>query len=146
MFTACTGFALGLAARQGKKLLPTLLFGVVGYIGAVMLHALWNGASFIIGGGLGGFIVYYIVLQVPIFALFIWGVVYLRREEARLTRDRLGDYAAAGWFTPQEIDMLATPGGRRSGRAWARTLPGDRSGIKSIFSTFVALRDVSSVG
>ena len=140
MFTACTGFALGLAARQGKKLLPTLLFGVVGYIGAVMLHALWNGASFIIGGGLGGFIVYYIVLQVPIFALFIWGVVYLRREEARLTRDRLGDYAAAGWFTPQEIDMLATPGGRRSGRAWARTLPGDRSGIMKTF-----LRDASAL-
>jgi hypothetical protein len=38
----------------------------------------------------------------------------LRREERRLTAERLGEYAAAGWFTPQEVTMLATPRGRRS--------------------------------
>ena len=44
---------------------------------------------------------------------FILGIIALRREEARLTRTRLGDYAAAGWFTAQEVDMLATGSGRR---------------------------------
>ena len=55
------------------------------------------------------------MLQVPLFVLFIIGVLALRREESRLTRVRLGEYAAAGWFTPQEVDMLATPAGRRTG-------------------------------
>jgi len=134
MFTACTGFALGLAARRGKRLLPTLALAVVGYAGAVALHALWNGATFIVGGGLGGFLGYYFVLQVPIFAVFVGGIIYLRREEARLTRERLGDYAAAGWFSPQEVDMLATPRGRKAGRAWARSLPGDRRGLMKSFT------------
>ncbi|MFL0411914.1 PrsW family intramembrane metalloprotease [Microbacterium paludicola] len=133
MFTACTGFALGLAARRGMKAGPAIGLAAVGYIAAVLLHALWNGASFVVGGGLFEFLGYYFVLQVPIFALFVWGIVMLRREEARLTRERLGDYAAAGWFTPQEVDMLATPAGRRTGRAWAATLPGGRSKLMTTF-------------
>ena len=140
MFTACTGFAIGLAARRGLKALPLIGCAIVGYAAAVALHALWNGASFVISGGLIGFLGYYIVLQVPIFALFVWGVVHLRKEEARLTRERLGDYAVAGWFTPQEIDMLATPRGRRAGRAWAGTLPGGRSKLMVSF-----IRDASAL-
>ena len=63
------------------------------------------------------------------------GVVALRREESRLTRRRLGDYAAAGWFTPQEVDMLATSAGRKAALAWARSLRGDRS---ALMKTFIA--------
>ncbi|WP_345752898.1 PrsW family intramembrane metalloprotease [Microbacterium rhizophilus] len=140
MFTACTGFALGLAARRGLGSGPALGLAAVGYVAAVLLHALWNGASFVVGGGLVGFLGYYVVLQVPIFALFVWGVVMLRREEARLTRERLGDYAAAGWFTPQEVEMLATAAGRRTGRAWAAGLPGDRSRLMTVF-----IRDSASL-
>lgn len=133
MFTACTGFALGLAARRGMKTPSALVFWIVGMIAGILLHALWNGATFVVGGGLDTFLGYYFVLQVPIFALFVWGVVMLRREEARLTRARLGDYAAAGWFTPQEVDMLATPQGRRTGRAWAASLPGGRRRLMTAF-------------
>ncbi len=64
---------------------------------------------------------------------FILGIVALRREEARLTRSRLGDYAAAGWFTPQEVDMLATGSGRKAALAWARTLRGDRTPLMKQF-------------
>jgi len=65
-------------------------------------------------------------LQVPLFVLFVLGVVALRREESRLTRARLDEYAATGWFTPEEVRMLATGPGRRAGLAWAARLPGDR--------------------
>ncbi|GAA3665211.1 hypothetical protein GCM10022202_29100 [Microbacterium marinilacus] len=132
MFTACTGFALGLAVRRGRAAGPTLALGAVGYVAAVLLHALWNGATFVVADVVQ-FLAYYVVLQMPIFGLFVWGVVLLRREEARLTRERLGEYAAAGWFTAQEVDMLATPAGRRTGRAWAARLPGDRSRLMSTF-------------
>lgn len=140
MFTACTGFALGLAARRGLSFGSALGLALVGYVAAVLLHALWNGATFVVGGGIGGFLGYYVVLQVPIFVLFVCGVVMLRREEARLTRERLGDYAAAGWFTPQEVDMLATPAGRRRGREWAARLPGDRTRLMTSF-----VRDAASL-
>ena len=81
----------------------------------------------------GDFFALYLTLQVPLFIGFILGIVALRREESRLTRRRLGDYAAAGWFTPQEVDMLATPAGRKAALAWARTLRGDRTALMKSF-------------
>ncbi len=127
MFTSVTGFALGLAARRGTK---AGSFGpwLLGLAGAIALHALWNGSATV-----GDFFALYLTLQVPLFVGFILGIVALRREEARLTRKRLGDYADAGWFTAQEVDMLATPAGRRAALAWARTLRGDRTAVMKEF-------------
>ncbi len=128
MFTSVTGFALGLAARRGLR--PAAAVGpwLAGLVGAIVLHALWNGSAL-----LGDFWSLYIALQVPLFIGFLLAVIALRREEERLTRKRLGDYAAAGWFTSQEVDMLATPAGRRAAIAWARTLHGDRVPIMKAF-------------
>ncbi|MBS1674002.1 MAG: PrsW family intramembrane metalloprotease [Actinobacteria bacterium] len=124
MFTSVTGFAIGLAARRGASAARVVGYGAVGLIGAMALHALWNGSSMI-----GNFFVLYAVLQMPLFAGFIVAIVLLRKEEVRLTFARLGDYAAAGWFTPQEVSMLATPAGRRAGLRWAGSLRGDRRPI-----------------
>lgn len=127
MFTAVTGAAIGFAAQRGRN---GNVFGMflLGLVGAILLHAFWNGSSLF-----GDFPVLYAVVQVPLFALFIFGIVMLRRAEARLTRTRLADYAAAGWFTPQEVDMLATGPGRKGAMQWASTLPGDRRGIMKEF-------------
>lgn len=130
MFTSLTGFAFGLAARQGLRSGAALRYGVPGVIGAIVLHALWNGSATFFD-----FFELYAALQVPLFVLFLLGILALRREESRLTRARLGEYAAAGWFTPQEVEMLATGPGRRSALAWSRTLPGDRSGVMKGFIT-----------
>ncbi|QCQ15567.1 PrsW family intramembrane metalloprotease [Microbacterium sp. RG1] len=130
MFTAVTGFALGLAARRGVRLGGALGPWLLGLVGAIALHALWNGSAL-----LGDFFALYAVLQVPLFVIFVVAIVLLRREEARLTRARLGEYAAVGWFTPQEVDMLATAAGRRTALAWARTLTGNRV---PIMRTFIA--------
>ncbi|MDN3495552.1 PrsW family glutamic-type intramembrane protease [Planococcus sp. APC 4015] len=130
MFTSVTGFALGLAARRGASAGAAFGPWLVGLTGAVALHALWNGSAV-----LGDFFALYWTLQVPLFAVFILGVLALRREEARLTRARLGDYADAGWFTAQEADMLATPAGRKAALAWAGTLRGDRRDTMKGFIT-----------
>jgi RsiW-degrading membrane proteinase PrsW (M82 family) len=120
MFTSLTGLAIGLAARRHASTGAALGFGLLGMLGAMVLHGLWNGSSF------ANFFLLYFVLQVPLFVGFIFGIVALRREESRLTKARLGDYAAAGWFTPEEVTMLATPAGRKTGLAWASQLRGDR--------------------
>lgn len=128
MFTSVTGFALGLAARRGASAGRALGPWIVGMIGATILHAIWNASAV-----LGDFWGLYLTLQVPLFVGFILGIIALRREESRLTRRRLGDYADAGWFTAQEADMLATGAGRKAGLAWAATLRGDRTALMKGF-------------
>ena len=124
MFTLCTGIALGVAARRAGA------FGAIGYfllglVPAIVLHALWNGA-FAVFDGDSSLVVYYFVVQVPLFILAILVVVQLRRQDVGITVRRLNEYAAAGWFTPAEVAMLATPAGRRQARAWAATQPRTR--------------------
>ncbi|WP_243076798.1 PrsW family intramembrane metalloprotease [Microbacterium sp. SS28] len=130
MFTSVTGFALGLAARRGATTGQAIGPWLLGLSGAILLHAFWNGSAVFTD-----FFSVYLMLQVPLFVLFIIGVLALRREESRLTRVRLGEYATAGWFTPQEVDMLATPAGRKAGLRWAKTLQGDRTPIMKSFIT-----------
>lgn len=115
MFTACTGLALGFAARRAGRL-GMLGFFVVGVIPAIALHALWNGALFFVDD----FFAFYALVQFPLFVFGVLIVVFIRRQEAELTRVRLIEYAAAGWFNPEEVDALATGAGRRLSQSWAR--------------------------
>lgn len=116
MFTACTGFALGLAAHRTGSF-GAIGFWLLGLIPAMLLHALWNGSLFFVSDFFG----YYALVQFPLFVLAVWLVFYLRRREARITHDRLAEYAAAGWLAPDEVDALATGAGRRQAMSWARS-------------------------
>ncbi|HEU0206580.1 MAG TPA: PrsW family intramembrane metalloprotease [Pseudolysinimonas sp.] len=116
MFTSLTGVFIGIAARQGSRILGLGLF-FVGLIPAILLHALWNGALEIVYDFYG----YYALVQVPLFAIALVGVVLLRRREVRLTQLRLAEYAAAGWFNSAEVQTLATPVGRRRALSWAKS-------------------------
>lgn len=111
IFTGTTGLIMGLAARRWHTGASVAAF-VVGLLPAMFLHNRWNSMG-------QGFLVDYILIQVPIFVLFIGVVILLRVAENRLTRQRLLEYAVAGWFTPAEVDLLATPGGRRTALNWA---------------------------
>lgn len=114
LFTACIGIAIGIAARRGGGA------GVVGWfllglVAAILLHAFWNGSL----AFADAFLLYFTV-QVPIFVAAIVITLLLRREEQRVTRTRLAEYAAAGWFSQDEVDGLATWSGRRAALAWGR--------------------------
>lgn len=115
MFTAAIGLALGFAARRGVGALGGIGYFILGLIPAILLHALWNGALFFVADFYG----YYAIVQVPLFVMTVLLVVFLRRQESKLTLDRLSEYAAVGWFDPTEVVALATPDGRRQARAWA---------------------------
>lgn len=125
MFTAACGFAVGFAVRRAKNVVLPWLLGV---IAAIALHAIWNGSALF-----GGFFLPYLLVQIPLFAVYIVVVIRIRVEELRLRRERLDEYVLAGWFTPQEADMLSTRAGRKAGLAWAATLPGDRRRIMKRF-------------
>jgi len=114
MFTAGIGIALGIAAHRRSRAASLGMF-VLGLIPAILLHALWNGALFFVDD----FLAYYAIVQVPLFVTGILLVLFLRRQEARLTYERLVEYAEAGWFAPDEVGALATPAGRAQALAWA---------------------------
>ncbi|HEU4755120.1 MAG TPA: PrsW family intramembrane metalloprotease [Agromyces sp.] len=114
LFTACTGVAIGIAARRGGG--PQVIGWFLGGLtAAILLHAFWNGSL-----AFADAFALYFTVQVPIFIAAIVVTVLLRREEQRVTRLRLAEYASAGWFSPDEVDGLSSPTGRRAALAWAR--------------------------
>jgi RsiW-degrading membrane proteinase PrsW (M82 family) len=127
MFTAFTGFFIGLAARKGTAL-GGIGFFLIGVIPAIFLHMFWNGILFFIYD----FYAYYLVVQVPLFAIAVLIVVLLRRREAKMTQLRLGEYAAAGWFNQSEVNTLGTAAGRRQALAWAR-----QRGMKAVMKEYI---------
>jgi RsiW-degrading membrane proteinase PrsW (M82 family) len=114
MFTACVGIALGFAARSRRRSVAVVMFAV-GLGLAIALHALWNGALFFVNDFFG----YYAIVQFPLFVIAIVIVIYLRKQEEKLTFDRLAEYASVGWFNHDEVAVLATRRGRRQALVWA---------------------------
>lgn len=126
MFTACTGIVMGFAARRASSLSIVGWF-LLGLLPAILLHAFWNGSALFVAD----FYAYYLVVQVPLFVIGFVIVYFLRRQERGITRRYLEEYAAVGWFTAEEVDMLSTGAGRRAAAAWAR-----RHGLEEPFSAF----------
>lgn len=116
IFTGACGFLMGLAVRRGRSVFG---FWAAGLVVAMALHAFWNGST-----EFANFLVVYVLLQVPMFALLVVGAISLRREEMRVRRRRLEDYVSAGWFSRQEADLLSTRQGAKAGLSWARGVPG----------------------
>jgi len=114
LFTACTGVAIGFAARRGRGA-GVMAWFLVGLGAAILLHAFWNGSL-----AFADAFALYFTVQVPIFIAAIVVTVLLRRQEQRVTRARLSEYAAAGWFSRDEVDGLSTWAGRRAALDWAR--------------------------
>lgn len=115
LFTAWTGYALGLCAARGRRG-HWPLYLVLGLLPAMAGHFLWNGGVWIF---FDDFLLFYFVLQVPLFIASIIAVVLLQRAEQRLTALRLDEYRVSGWYTEAEVAMLATSAGRRKAKAWA---------------------------
>lgn len=124
LFTACTGAALGMAARARSRhavwgLLP------LGLLGATVGHAAWNGTSLLAGEA---FLLVFLVVQVPVFAGVVGLAFWLRRQESAVIRHRLTEYAAAGWFAPHEVEMLASLPRRSTAVGWATRAGGPAAG------------------
>src|SRR5699024_9854012 len=122
MFTACFGISLGLIAfrRQWRY----AVVPVLGLAAAVFLHFLWNFAAV---SSVDGFLLLYVLVQVPLCIGFLLVLFFSRRQERRMLREHLTGYGLNGWFTPAEVAMLISPRERRRARAWARRAGGTRA-------------------
>ena len=129
MFTVLFGVGVGVAATS-RTWLPRILGPLLGYLLAVLSHALWNLAA--VSGG-RGMVVVYVLVEVPIFLAFIGFVVWARRREGGLIGQFLRPYADAGWLSAAEVSMLSSMPQRREARAWARA-NGGRAGLAAMRS------------
>jgi protease PrsW len=117
-FTSCTGIALGYAGRGPTRVGRTIGLFLGGLALAILLHAGFNlGSAF----NENGAFFFYLIVELPIFALLAVFVLFARRRDAQLTYQALTLYARAGWFTAAEVDLLGTSGGRRQAKVWARS-------------------------
>lgn len=129
LFTGMIGMPIGWAARRSE--LWRYVVAIIGGLAfAIALHALWNGGSVMVLPLLGfeptdpfGWIVYYAVVQVPLFLIAGWFLVKLQEHDQQVIQLRLGEYRKAGWFTAGEIRMITDWPVRRSTLRWARQQP-----------------------
>ena len=110
-FTAMTGIGCGIARESHNKAVRFLM-PIVGYIGAVALHALWNGMAVI--GGLQGFLLGYLILEIPFFLIFIGFSLYIMRRQNKILNEMLAIDIARG-LIPTEHAKVATSAFKSSG-------------------------------
>ncbi|NHN55813.1 PrsW family intramembrane metalloprotease [Calidifontibacter sp. DB0510] len=115
MFTACTGIGLGIAATR-RSWAARIFAPLLGWCCAVVLHALWNSLAL---ASERGWLLLYVVVQLPLFVGFVVLLVSLRRAEGRKIAAQLSAYVPLGWLTPAEVYMVSTLSERRYARAWA---------------------------
>lgn len=126
-FTAMTGIGCGIS-RESHKTFIRIAAPVAGYIAAVVLHGIWNGFGIVatillvslglepacssigLGGeeiGLCGFFTFYLILEVPLFLIFIAFAFFIMRRQRRILNDMLAIDVARG-LIPEEHLRIAT--------------------------------------
>ncbi|WP_223198783.1 PrsW family intramembrane metalloprotease [Solihabitans fulvus] len=124
MFTSMTGIGVGIAARTGNRKIAVLA-PLLGYLGAVALHSLWN-VSTTLGSG-STFINLYFLVMVPVFAGMVLLVVWQRRREQRVVAGQLPAMADHRWIAFSEVPLLSSLPGRRDWRRAVRRKSGEHA-------------------
>ncbi|MBP2703567.1 PrsW family intramembrane metalloprotease [Microbispora sp. RL4-1S] len=123
LFTSLIGISVAYAAqRRGAAGVVVI---VIGWIGAMALHGIWNGfASF----GLGGLAVAYLILM-TLLVIELAVIVRDRKRIVGLIQTYLPPYQTTGVVNQADIFMLSSLRGRRQARAWAKA-HGGRAGAR----------------
>ena len=102
-FTIMTGIGCGIA-RESHKTAVRVLMPVLGYFGAVALHAIWNGVAVI--GGIEGFAASY-VFQFIFFCMLVIGSLLIMWRQNRILKEMLAIDIARG-LIPADLARTAT--------------------------------------
>lgn len=109
LFTSMTGIGCGIARETHNKALKYSM-PIVGYILAVFLHALWNGAAVFVGGigGGGAYLLFYLFVWVPLFLIMFGVMIYMVRREAKLIKEMLVIEVARGLISSQQLELVGS--------------------------------------
>ena len=109
LFTSLTGIGLGLA-RQTRNGFAKVVLPLTGLLLAMFMHFVWNGSA-AVGGG-GAFVLTYLLVMVPAFAIMIVIIVLGLRREGQVVKEFLLSDLERGLFTREEYDQLGSVRGR----------------------------------
>ncbi len=127
LFTTMTGIGVYFALQRRNAIAKTGCV-LLGYVGAVIMHGLWNGSSLL---GVEAYLLVYVLWMVPIFGLAIWLGVASRRREQRVVAGKLPGMIAAGLVTQNEATWLGSIRHRKAAIAQAKRA-GGKAAAKSI--------------
>jgi RsiW-degrading membrane proteinase PrsW (M82 family) len=127
LFTLATGVGVYFALNR-RNVLAKIGCILLGYAGAVLLHALWNGSSVI---SFQTYFLVYVFWMVPVFALASWLAIASRRREQRITESKLPGMVAANLVTANEATWLGSIKTRKAAIGEARRL-GGKSAAKGV--------------
>ena len=139
LFTAMIGIGAGFAARS-RSMGVRVVAVAVGYLLAVVLHALWNGSATLFGGI--AFFGVYAFVMVPVFVAMAGVVVWQRRREQHTVTGQLPLFAQAGWIAPSEVALLSSLAGRRGWQAAVRRRSG-RATAKAVVDYQAAVTELA---
>lgn len=104
LFTTVT--AVGVYFALQRRSFPAKAGCIVaGYAGAILMHSLWNGSSFV---GIEAYFGIYFLWMVPVFALAVVLAITSRRREQRIVAAKLPGMVAASLVTPNEATWLGS--------------------------------------
>jgi len=124
-FTTATGVGIAVAVLTQRRWLQVVA-PLLGFAGAVGLHAAWNGST-LLWRGLG-FLAVFAGFMVPLFALVGFLALRALRRQADVVRAALGDASRRGWVHPAEIHWLVHFGDRAAARRFATRVAGKQAG------------------
>ncbi len=104
LFTSMTGIGCGIARETHNKALR-FLAPVMGYVGAVMLHSLWNALASFTGDK---FYFVYFGVWVPLFIVFLTVIFVVGRRERLILREMLVPEVATGLLSSQQMEILTS--------------------------------------
>ncbi|MFJ2032525.1 PrsW family intramembrane metalloprotease [Streptosporangium sp. NPDC087985] len=126
LFTSMIGVAVAYAAQHRGRV--RILVIAAGWIGAMLLHGIWNGLTSYVG--IGGLAVAYVLLMIVLFILI--GIIFRDRKRIiGLIQTFLPAYQATGLVSRYDVDMLSSLPGRRQARQWAKE-NGGRDGLRAM--------------
>lgn len=124
LFTTFTGIGVYFALQQ-RDTWAKVGYVLLGYLGAVVMHGLWNGSALV---SVGAYFGLYVVWMMPVFGLAIALAVHSRRREQRIVAEKLPGMVAAGLITPAEEGWLGSIGSRKQAVAAATRFGGRAAG------------------
>jgi RsiW-degrading membrane proteinase PrsW (M82 family) len=104
LFTTMIGVGVYFA-MQRRNLVAKAGCILLGYLGAVIMHGLWNGSSLL---SVQTYFMVYVFWMVPIFALVIALAVGSRRREQKIVAAKMPGMVAAGLVTANEATWLSS--------------------------------------
>ncbi|HKX30173.1 MAG TPA: PrsW family glutamic-type intramembrane protease [Blastocatellia bacterium] len=101
LFTCMTGIGCGIT-RESNRLNLKIAAPLIGYLGAMLLHGIWNTLASYDGGT---FFAGYLVLEVPLFISLICLISYLVKREGRILKQTLAVEVERGLITQQQLEI-----------------------------------------